>query len=167
MKTFLELPFSERDLERSVNGMKTNTAPSPNGFGVIFFKRFWNTIKHILWQMGQDFNKNCLDLKRLNFGVITLVPKIKEANTIKQYRPICLLNVDFKIFSKLLTDRLTPLADKVISKNQTAFIKGRNILEGVVTVHEIIHELKRSKKKGIIFKIDFEKAYDKVRWDFV
>lgn len=113
------------------------------------------------------FNKNCLDLKRLNFGVITLVPKIKEANTIKQYMPICLLNVDFKIFSKLLTDRLTSLADKVISKNQTAFIKGRNILEGVVTVHEIIHELKRSKKKGIIFKIDFEKAYDKVRWDFV
>jgi hypothetical protein len=95
------------------------------------------------------------------------VPKVKDANTIKQYRPICLLNVDFKIFTKLLNDRITPIADKLISPTQTTFIKGRNILEGVVILHEVIHELKRSKKKGVLFKIDFEKAYDKVKWDFV
>jgi hypothetical protein len=113
--------------------------------------------------MVQDFNKCELDLKRLNFGVVTLVPKVKEANTIKQYRPICLLNVDFKIFTNLLNGIISPIADKLISPSQTTFIKGRNILEWVVILHEVIHELKRSKKKGVIFKIDFEKAYDKVK----
>jgi hypothetical protein len=118
-------------------------------------------------KMVQDFNSNALDLRRLNYGVITLVPKVQEANMIRQYRPICLLNVDFKIFPKLLIDRITPLADKIISESQTAFIKGRSILEGVVILHEVIHELKRFRNKGVIFKIEFEKAYDKVKWDFV
>jgi FKBP-type peptidyl-prolyl cis-trans isomerase 2 len=81
---------------------------------------------------------------------------------------ICLLNVDFKFFPKLLIDRLTPMADNLISKNQTAFIKGGgSILEGVVTLHEILHEFKWSGEKGVLFKIDFEKAYGKVKWDFV
>jgi hypothetical protein len=114
-----------------------------------------------------DFNRNSLDLKRLNFGVITLVPKVLEASTIKKYRPICLLNVDFKVFLKLLNDRLTPIAGNIVSDSQTAFIKGRNILEGVVTLHEVLHELKRTKEEGVLFKIDFEKAYDKVKLDFV
>jgi hypothetical protein len=68
-------------------------------------------------KMVQDFNSNALDLRRLNYGVITLVPKVREANMIRQYRPICLLNVDFKIFPKLLIDRITPLADKIISES--------------------------------------------------
>jgi hypothetical protein len=117
--------------------------------------------------MVKDFNMNKLDLKRLNFGVITLVPKVQEANTINQYRPICLLNVDFKFFPKLLNDRITPIADNINSESRTAFIRGRNILEGVVILHEVMHELKRSKRQGVLFKIDFKKAYDKVKWDFV
>jgi hypothetical protein len=118
-------------------------------------------------KMISDFNKNSLDLKRLNYGVITLVPKVKEANNISQYRAMCLLNVDFKVFSKLLTDRITPMANKLISDSQSTFIKGSNILEGVVILHEVIHELKRTRRKGVLFKIDFEKSYDRVKWDFV
>jgi hypothetical protein len=79
--------------------------------------------------MVEDFNKNKLDPKRLNFGVITLVPKVNEANTIKKYRPICLLNIDFKVFPKLLNDRLTPVANNIISESQTAFIqKARGVV---------------------------------------
>jgi hypothetical protein len=99
--------------------------------------------------------------------MISLIPKIKEANTIKQYRPICLLNVDYKWFSKVFTLRLTPFADKVISENQTAFIPGRYILEGVIILHETLHELRVKKMQGVILKLDFEKAYDKVRWSFM
>jgi hypothetical protein len=73
------------------------------------------------------------------------------------------LNVDFKIFSRLLNERITPIADNIIGPSQTAFIKGRNILEGVVVLHEVIHELRRSGIQGVLFKINFEKAYDKVR----
>jgi hypothetical protein len=163
----LQTPFLERDVEMAISRMKSNSTPGPNGFSVTFLKNVWKHIKGDIMNMVQDFNNNALDLKRLNYGVITLVPKVQKANTIRQYRPICLLNVDFKIFPKLLTGRISPLADKIISESQTAFIKGRTILEGVVILHEVIHELKRSRSKGVMFKIDFENAYDKVRWDFV
>lgn len=87
-----------------------------------------------------------MDIRRLNFGVITLVPKIKEANIIKQYRPICLLNVDFKWFTRALTDRLVPVASKIVGRNQSGYVKGRNILDGLIVLHEALHELRQSKK---------------------
>jgi hypothetical protein len=98
-----------------------------------------------------------------SFGEITLIPKVQEANMIQQYRPICLLNTSFKIFTKLTTNRLNSVVDHVISPTQTMFMQGRNILEGVVILHETIHELHRKKRSGVILKIDFEKAYDKVK----
>jgi hypothetical protein len=66
-----------------------------------------------------------------------------------------------------MTDRITPIADKLISDSWTSFIRGKNILEGVIILHEVIHELKRSGRRGVLFKIAFEKDYNKVRWDFV
>jgi hypothetical protein len=99
--------------------------------------------------------------------VITLLPKKENAIQIQQYRPICLLNVSFKIFTKVATNRIAEVAQKVIRPTQTAFIPGRHILEGVVVLHETIHEMHRSKMDGVIFKIDFEKAYDKVKWSFL
>lgn len=72
-----------------------------------------------------------------------------------------------KIVTKTVTLRFSEIADKVISWTQTAFIPGRNILEGCVILHEVLHELNRKKLSGIVFKIDFEKAYDRVKWDFL
>jgi hypothetical protein len=164
--TFL---FQEEEVKKAVFGMRSDASPGPNGFGVHFFKTFWPIIKGDYMAMMGDFHKGDLDIRRLNYDVITLVPKLKEANHIKQYRPVCLLNIDYdyKGITKVLTNRLTPLAKEVIGVNQTGFIKGRNILEGVLILHEVVDELKRSKGKGLIMKIDFEKAYDKVRWDFL
>jgi hypothetical protein len=78
-----------------------------------------------------------------------------------------LLNVSFKIFIKVATNRLTTIAQKIISPTQTAFLSGRNIMEGAVILHGTLHELHSKKQDGIIFKIDFEKAYDNVRWYFL
>lgn len=63
--------------------------------------------------------------------------------------------------------RLTPFADKLISKTQTTFIPRRHILEGVVILQEILHELRVKRMQGVILKLDFERAYDKVRWSFM
>ena len=87
-----------------------------------------------------------------------LIPKIHEATIIQQYRPIYVLNVRFKIFTKIGTNRLNKVAQTVVSPTQTAFMPGRNIMEGVVILHETIHELHTKKSDGVIFKIDFEKA---------
>jgi len=118
-------------------------------------------------QMFCDLARGHLPLFSLNFGVITLIPKDQEANVIQQYRPICLLNVSFKIFTKVATNRLNSIADKVVSPSLTAFMRGRNILEGIVILHETFHEMHRKKQSGVILKLDFEKAYDKVRWPFL
>jgi len=68
----------------------------------------------------------------------------------------------YKCFTKFFTNRLVHVAQSIIDSNQTGFIRGRNILEGVVVLHEVLHELRISKQRGVILKIDFEKAYDRV-----
>ena len=107
-----------------------------------------------------------LDLFRLNFGEIVLLPKIKEAERIQQFRPICLLNVSFKIFTKVATNRLNSVADHVVRPSQMAFMQGRNILDGIVILHETVHEMHRKNMSGVVFKIDFEKSYSKVKLSF-
>ena len=95
----------------------------------------------------QEFHNGNLPLRSLNFGMIILLPKCSEAIKIQQYRPICLLNVSFKIVTKVATNRLYNVVQKVISSSQTVFLPGRNILEGVVILHETLYKLKRKKKK--------------------
>jgi hypothetical protein len=103
-----------------------------------------------------------LPLYKLNFGVITLLPKMENAIQIQQYRPICLLNVSFNFFTKVGTNRISGIAPKVVRPTQTSFMPGRHILEGVLVLHETIHKLHRKKMDGVLFKIDFEKVYHKV-----
>jgi hypothetical protein len=147
--------------------MELNKAPGPDGFPAEFYQTFWEVIKGDLMSMFNQLHSGDLQLFKLNFGVITLLPKKENAIQIQQYRPICLLNVSFKIFTKVATIRANTVAEKVISPTQSAFMPGRHILEGVVVLHETIHELHRKKMDGVIFKIDFEKAYDKVKWPFL
>ena len=160
-------PFSENKVKDVVFQMEHNKAPGPDGFPAEFYQKFWEVIKDDLLLMFQELHAGNLPLFSLNFGVITLLPKVQEANVIQQYRPICLLNVSFKIFTKVATNRLSTVADKVVSLTQSAFLRGRNILEGVVVLHETVHEIHRKKLSGVILKIDFEKAYDKVKWPFL
>jgi hypothetical protein len=165
--TFLVAPFTEKEIRDAIFDMDHNKAPGPDGFPAEFYQQFWDVIKGDLMQMFHDLHNGDLPLFSLNFGVITLLPKTQEASKIQQYRPICLLNVSFKIFTKVATIRVNSVADNIISPSQTAFMRGRNILEGVVILHETVHELHRKNQSGVIFKIDFEKAYDKVRWNFL
>jgi hypothetical protein len=67
----------------------------------------------------------------------------------------------------VLTNRISVVVDKVIKPSQSAFISGRYIMDAVVTLHETIHEMRRKKKNGIIIKLDFVIAYDKVKWPFM
>ncbi|GKU94169.1 hypothetical protein SLEP1_g7697 [Rubroshorea leprosula] len=73
----------------------------------------------------------------------------------------------YKILAKPLANRLRKVIEKVIGEQQMAFIRGRQLAEGVVIANEVIDEAKRNKKKSFIFKVDFEKAYDKVCWGFI
>jgi hypothetical protein len=153
--------FSEKEVREAIFQMKHNKAPGPDGFPAEFYQVFWCLRKDDL-AMFRDFHVGNLPLFYLNFVIITLLPKEKEVKKIQQYRPICMLNVSFKIFTKVLANRLTSVACRITKPSQHAFLPGRYILEGVVVLHETIHELKRKKQKGLILGLDFEKAYDKV-----
>jgi hypothetical protein len=115
----------------------------------------------------KDFESGQLNLDRLNYAIITLIPKEAEAKLLKKFRPISLINCSFKVFAKALNNRLVKIADRLICANQTTFIKGRFILESVVAAHEIIHDIHRCNESGINLKLDYEKAYDRVSWGFI
>ena len=117
--------------------------------------------------MFHDLHKGDLPLFGLNFGVIMLLPKTQEATKIQQYIPICLRNVSFMIFMKVATIRINSIADHLISPTQTGFMRDRNILEGIVILQETVHEQHRKNQSGVIIRIDFEKTYKKVRWNFL
>ena len=151
-------PFTESEVKEVVFQMEHNKAPGPDGFRVEFYQFFWGVIKDDLLALFDGLHREALDLYNLNFGIIILIPKIQNATKIQQYRPICVLNVSFKIFTKVDTNRLNKVAKTVVSPMHTAFMPGRNIMEGVVILHETIDELHTKKRDDIIFKIDFEKA---------
>jgi hypothetical protein len=88
--------FSEEELEAIVKDMKTETAPGPDGLPVAFFKRFWAQVKHGILHILNDFVLGRVDIARLNFGILSLIPKVPGADQISQYRPIALINVIFK-----------------------------------------------------------------------
>ena len=163
----LDAPFSEAEIKEAIFSCYPEGAPGPDGLSFLFYQKFWEIIKSDIMAMFTDFCQGTLDIQRLNFALVTLVPKVSEACNMKQFRPISLINCSLKMFSKLLTNRLGKVAQRLVATNQSAFIKGRYILESVVVANEIVHSLHRNKEKGVIIKLDYEKAYDRVSWEFL
>lgn len=102
----------------------------------------------------------------MNKILIALIPKTDNPVNIKMFRPISLCNVGYKIITKIIVVRLKPMLNKIISPFQSSFIPGRTTSDNIIITQEVLHTL-RSKKGGMIFKIDLEKAYDKVSWKFI
>jgi hypothetical protein len=161
--TALTRPFNEIEIKEALFSMEKNKAAGPDKIPIEFYQSCWDIVKGDIIQLFADFFEEKVDISRLNYGIITLLPKISDASKIQQFRPICLLNCLYKLVTKTLTVRLEKVAEKLIHANQTAFLKGRNIMSGVMILHEILHETKKKKQLGVILKLDFEKAYDKVK----
>jgi hypothetical protein len=134
---------------------------------VEFYQTCWEIVKDDLMVLFWDFHQHRIDLARINYGMIIVIPKIDEATTIQKFRPICLLQVLFKIFTKVLTIRSETVMNKLINECQDAFIRGRFIAASVMLLQEILKETKYKKHQGVVLKFDFEKAYDKVNWCFL
>lgn len=139
-------PFSEKEVWEALSQMERNKAAGLDKIPVEFYQGCWSTVKKDIMHLFDDFHDRSIDISRLNYGIITLLPKVSDAAKIQQYRPICLLNCIYKLITKTLTSRLEKVADKLIHSNQTAFMKGRNIMNGIIILHEIIHETKKENK---------------------
>ena len=101
-------------------------------------------------------------------GVITCIPKHgKPKQFLKNWRPISLLNVIYKLASGSIAERMKTVLDKLINKDQTGFIKGRFIGENIRLVYDIMHFTEQNNIPGLIMLIDFEKAFDTISWQFI
>jgi hypothetical protein len=136
----------KKRLKRHSFRWRKNKAAGPDSIPAEFYQICWDIVKKDIVSLFQDFHAGHLDVSRLNYGIITLLPKNNEATKIQQYRPICLLNCIYKLITKVLTIRIEPYAQKLISEHQTAFIKGRNIMTGFMILHEIMHETKKGRR---------------------
>ena len=90
--------------------------------------------------MLSAWDKGELDLYRINFSLLTLVPKELDATSIEMFTHIALINYSSRIFSKCASNRFSPICDDLSAQNQTSFLKGRYIVKNIVVAHEIVHD---------------------------
>jgi len=103
----------------------------------------------------------------LNATFIALIPKSEESSSPDKYKPIALCNIIYKIVSKVIALRLKPMLPLIISPEQSRYVEGRQITDGIILTHEIIHSLKQTKKPGMLLKIDLSKAFDSISWEYL
>ena len=115
----------------------------------------------------RDFFRIGKMLKRINKTFIALVPKIPTPMSLLDFRPISLCNTIYKIFAKVLVNRIKPFLERIIGSPQKGFVPGRQILDAVITTHEVIHSMKQIKRPSMAFKLNISKAYDKIKWDLL
>jgi hypothetical protein len=150
-----------------VFALNGNKAPGPDGFTMAFFQACWEVLRLDIMDVFSDFHAREVFEKSLNVSFIALIPKIPGAFSLKDFRPISLVGGIYKIIAKVLANRLKIVLEKVISKSQSAFIKGRRILDPILIANECLDSRIRSREPGVICKMDLEKAYDHVNWDFL
>jgi len=114
--------------------------------------------------MFSEFHLNGEFVASLNATFIRLIPKKADAQNIKDYRPISLIGCIYKLLSKVLARRLRSVIGSLVSENQNAFVRGRQIMDGVLIANELIDSRIKLGKPGVICKLDIKNAYDHVNW---
>ncbi|KAH9320148.1 hypothetical protein KI387_021917, partial [Taxus chinensis] len=134
------------ELQKSVFTLEGDKAPGPDGFSINFFQKFWEICSDDLLRVVNEFYRTRNLLKELNNTHIVLAPKKMDAKDFKEFRPISLVNAIYRIFTKIIATRLQLIMNDLISRQQSGFIKGRIIQDGVIMVHETIHSMENNKK---------------------
>ncbi|CAJ2673682.1 unnamed protein product [Trifolium pratense] len=142
-------------------------SPGPDGINFGFIKDFWAEMQGDIMRFISEFHRNGRLTKGLNATFIALIPKVDSPQRLNDFRPISLVGSLYKILAKVLANRLRVVMGSVISESQTAFVKGRQILDGILVANEVVDEARKSKKELLLFKVDFEKAYDSVEWGYL
>ncbi|XP_072065876.1 uncharacterized protein [Arachis hypogaea] len=162
-------PVALEEVKRAVFDMNSFKAPGPDGFQALFYKEFWESLSIDVWGLvkkafvGENISAAVFDT------FIVLIPKVEAPSYLKDFRPISLCNVIYKIITKVLVNRFRPFLFEIIGRLQGGFIPGRGTTENIIIAQEIMHFMRKtkSKKGSMVFKIDLEKAYDRVDWRFL
>lgn len=165
---YMALFPTAEEIKSTLFKLNKNKSPGPDGLTSGFFKETWQILGAELIRSIQTFFVSGFLPPAANSTILTLVPKRIGASAITDYRPISCCNTIYKIISKLLLKRLKPILPTLILPNQTAFVQGRLLVENTILASEIIHGYHKDRgPKRITLKVDIEKAFDTVNWDFI
>ncbi len=143
------------------------SAPGEDGILAEWYKENWDIIKDDLWKAYT----HALQQGELMFsqkGIIKLIPKPnKNLLLMHNHRPIILLNIDYKILSKVLANRLKKLLPEIINENQGGFVPGRYIGENIRMMLDVAEEINNRQLQGYLVSLNIGKAFYSVEWDFV
>ena len=147
--------------------MKTNKTPGSDGLPTEFYKQFWVHIKDILLKsLNEAYEKGKLSYSQRR-GIIKLLYKKNDKTPLNNWRPISLLNTDYKILAHVLANRLKNVIEKLINTDQTGYIKGRFIGQNIRVIQDVIDLLENNNTEGGILFLDFRKAFDTVNHKFL
>ena len=160
--------ITDNECQQAILQLANNKSPGLDGFSIEFYKTFWIEIRSLFMEC-LDFSKITNQLSKSQYdGVITLLPKPgKDKLSPFKYRPITLLNCDYKIISKVITNRIHPCLNDFIEKEQNGFMKARNIGDNIRLLFDIIDYANHEKMLGAVLLVDLHKAFDSLHWSFI
>ena len=167
-KSKMEGKLSLEELTLYLKKCKNNVAPGSSGFSFEFYKFFWRNIKHhVSRAVDYAFDKNRLAVSQ-SMGIISIIPKgEKDKRYLNNWRPLCLLNSLYKMISGAIAERIKPALDTIIHSDQKGFVTGRYIGEVIRTTFDTMQYAKDNDKSDLPLTVDFEKAYDSIRFKFI
>ena len=161
-------PITDEEIWKALNSIDSNKSPGIDGYSSHFFKKAWNIVGEDVKRGIRSFFTGDDIPVEFSKAVLTLLPKIEQPSAAGDYRPISCCPVLYKMVTKIMSNRLGEVLPWLISSNQSAFVKGRNIAHNILLAHEL---LSRYNDKGYIpscmIKIDIQKAFDSLSWEFM
>jgi len=167
-KEICEGKVSMEECYDSLHQFPNNKSPGSDGLSIEFYKYFWNKISPFLMDSyNYSFENNILSVDQRR-ALLILIPKSeKDKRLLTNWRPISLLNSDYKILAKVLANRLQKVISTIVHADQVGYVKGRNIGDNIRTLLDILDITKHKSDPGMLVMIDFEKAFDTVSWKFL
>jgi hypothetical protein len=147
---------SEQEIFRALSSIGSTKAPGPDGFTALFYKKYWDIVKHVVLRCIWDFFSSNHLLKEQNHTFIALVPKQPGPFSIGHFRLTSLCNIIYKIISKILANHFKGLLHLFISPYQSAFVPSRNIQDISIMAHELFHSIKSKKGRGGLMAVKID-----------
>ena len=154
-------------MRRAIRSAGSDRAPGPDGLPAEFYQRFEDLLAAPMRNMLADCKREGELTSTMREGEVILIYKKKDPKDIRNYRPITLLNVDYKILARILGEKLKNVCEAAISNPQKGFVPGRQITDLIRQMHLIQDYVDVTDSTGVILLLDMEKAFDRCSWEFL